>query len=236
MKNIGRERRGRSEFTSLILPFAWPGHGGHFMKQIVLVLGLLMALVSVARANSTIASQSMPMDLENLKHSNFYVWNISFTVPGDGPITDASLSIDQLYNWDARDNILYLHLLGGDELDAFSFNNDGIYVGTDDPSYGNYLTNFGGRQLGTYIDYDGPSTSEDITYTFSEDALAVLNSSVVNGVCQFGLGLDADCDFTSSAISFNAGYPSAPIPAPGAMLLGVIGVGLVGWLRRRRTF
>ena len=86
------------------------------MKKIMIpVLGLLLLLAGVARANTTLARQTMPVDLGSLKHSNFSVWRVSFEVPGDGPITDADFSIDQLYNWDARDNILYLHLLGRDE-------------------------------------------------------------------------------------------------------------------------
>ena len=207
------------------------------MKKLILLILVQFAIgfCLPAQGNTTLTSQSMPADLDFLIHSNYYIWEISFPVPGAEQISSAQLSINQLYNWDDRDNIMYFHLLGSDEIDSFSFDEEGLYTGVDNPSYGNYLTQFGGLELDTYIDPDGPVTRDNYLYEFSEDAISLLNNSIANNICRFGLGIDADCLLFSNNGGFEACGNSPTIPAPASLLLGSIGIGLVGWLRKRKT-
>jgi hypothetical protein len=62
---------------------------------------------------------------------------------------------------------------------------------------------------------------------------SVLTAEVDPGAISFHIAF-APGDFWIDGVRFYEG-DYVPIPAPGAILLGSIGVGLVGWLRRRRT-
>lgn len=94
----------------------------------------------------------------------------------------------------------------------------------------------------TYGDMESPAPGAqvDSTFTFSADNSFNTNSGLITFSSPVSVLVMNDSGLWDIAIDnltveAEGGDPSLMIPAPGAVLLGGIGVCLVGWLRRKRT-
>jgi len=220
------------------------------------VLLLMTVFSTCAKANTT-TIQPSNAGLFDLAHKYFYIWEVSPpSIPSNETLTQASIFFKGINDWRIEpDDKLYIRLLSKDDIDA-AINDksmvnvsDGIYrgadsaaVGDDLKGYGTWITTYEDKNEYSYqyVDQNGKKITtwvnppEDFTYTFSPAEVALLNSYLAkDGV--FGIGLDPDCYYlnSGSGVTFTSIPPT--IPAPGAVLLGSIGVCFVGWLRRRRT-
>jgi hypothetical protein len=197
----------------------------------LLILGILSASV---QANTTYIYEPIPKDMHDLEHSRYYEWGIDLTSQGYTPgesITEATLTFHDIRNWRVEENHLYIHLLDNiAELDSLAVGYDQHWW---EPQFDD---EFDGQ--GVLIDDKSLGTTPiTLVYNFGtytppggEDLLAVLNSYAADGFISFGI--DPDCHYYNCGVDFK--ITTSVIPAPGAVLLGGIGVCLVGWLRRQK--
>jgi hypothetical protein len=189
----------------------------------------MFAVFCLACSNATAASYSPAPsdgDLDDLDHYRYYTWGINtpWGVVSDASdqseqATSATLSFDDIRNWNNEPNVLYIHLLNNAP--------QGVTQGYDAQGGGD---NFAGRGIVLTVYQNLPSTSQDLSYSFSADQLDALNDYASDG--RFGLGFDPDCHFYNCGVKLDINTGPSMIPEPATMSL--LALGALAVLRRRR--
>jgi len=163
-------------------------------------------------------------DLDDLDHYWYYTWGIDTpwcVVPDPDneyeQAAGASLSFNNIRNWNSKPNVLYIHLLDDAPL--------GITKGYDRQGGGD---NFADQGIVLTVYHNLPSTPQNLSYSFSEDQVATLNEYAADG--RFALGLDPDCHFYNCGVGLSVSTEVVPEPAA----LTMLAVGGLAVLRRRR--
>lgn len=200
------------------------------MKKLILLTATLIGINGVVQATTITA----PSSLNVLEGSDAYSWGISIAVPTGESITSAQISfnsVDLVASGNQQGTgTLYVDLLNSKST--------GVTTATDNDATGDYwATQFSGSKITSLGSEFFKSVNTTLTWTdtLTTSELAALNSYVSGNDGLFNIGLDPDCKFTDSSITFTytlgGTHNSVPDAATTALML-VLGLGGVELFRR----
>ena len=190
------------------------------MSSKLILTSMFVALMFsyVANADTMMTFTPTPADLWDLDHYDAYSWGIAVPFLEDEDVIAATLTFKNIRNWNSGPNTLHVRLMDSADL--------GVIHHRDNQAEGDFFADASGDHM-PLVKYENlPSSPQTITYTFSMDDLAVLNTYADDGV--IGLSFDPDCHFYNDGIELQL-----VTPEPGTLALLAASIPIM-LLRRKR--
>lgn len=202
------------------------------MNKLVAIC-MLVALMSTGAVNAAVTLTFDELPTQPVDGLSYNGVTFGFTV-GGYPSTDAT------YNGIGPGDLVYLQdtTLEGTTAGILTLN---FETPTDVLEFGVALNSYETVAPAYVVRLYDPSYTLIDTYYGNTSPLVLWSegqytySGTTVGRAVIGFNEQAASRFALDNLTFNPGNSTNPIPAPGAVFLGGFGLGLVNWLRRRRT-